>query len=297
MQRKGRARAEAARRRRRAERKSVEREREKVLEQERLRVLTEEAKTKPPRPLLVIVHHKYCKSSVNEAPKVGGAVCVRAWRNLRPNTARMKEIGNVVTSWHGTGMWAIPNIADDELKPGKHGMFGAGIYTAPNVSKAAVYAKGSATVDNLGREHFFLLRCRVALGNTYNATNTDWGKMDLAANGYHSISANAGPLFGAWGGAIRRGEYVVYHSDQVVVERVFEFAMQYERMDKCGFASYSIPTYAPPKVPAWKTSHPCLIRGRLCKYVYPGRTDGKCVIGNPVNASRCMHFTADEKVG
>jgi hypothetical protein len=282
MKRRGRERSEARRRRLRSARKKEERQQRKLEAEKAAAAALEEAMSRPPRPIVTVPTFTPCRKK-SEAPKIKGSHCVKAWKNDAPNTPLMEKLGNVVTTWHGTHTEVIPKIATSRLKAGTRGLFGPGIYSTPDVYKAMVYARPDIFTDP-GREHFCLLRCRVALGKSFEATRADGAvRKHLADNGFDSVIARRGLLDGAWGGYLRNSEVVVYQSDQIVVDRVFEYV-------RVAIEVEPPPPPPPPPPPVWKTDHPCLVRGRLCKYVMPGRDSGNCIVGRPVSSLRCPQY-------
>lgn len=282
------SRGERIRRRKARIRKDKEREQKQREHEAEMAKTLEELETRPLRRTLALSNTSFRSSPQHEAPKIAGAKCVGAWKNPARNSAYMEHLGNIVEAWHGTVVDCVPSIAADTLRRGSWGLFGGGIYTTPSIGKAMNYARLDDTGDK-GRPHFFLLRCRVALGNTYN-TNSRMTERNLP-EGYHSISAGKGSLQGAWGGRLREGEYVVYHSDQVIVERVFEYALVE------GWKEPPPPPLPPPPpVPAWKKNHPCLIRGYLCRNVKPKEMSGRCLIGLPVSNLLCSNYQKGEKI-
>jgi hypothetical protein len=99
------------------------------------------------------------------------------------------------------------------------GMFGAGIYTAPNISKAL----GHAFSAGVG-EPRYVFAAMVALGRVYEApeANRSLCREALEAMGYDSVCGKAG-VTKSWGGKLTFTEYVVYDPDRVMLINLLEF--------------------------------------------------------------------------
>lgn len=172
-----------------------------------------------------------------------GLRLVEAYRNRIPSysTKVMKDIGNIVSCWHGTSYHALERIVHSGLLvPGRRSklayplLFGNGIYLAPDSRKAIKFS--SVTSGYLP-----LLKCHVALGREWIPVKNGSQETELLVKGYHSVHAPAGSEFayksqrfyrrskspfGAFTGtrALRYAEYVVYDPQQVVVNEILIYA-------------------------------------------------------------------------
>ena len=156
------------------------------------------------------------------APSLHGYHCTRAWtvRNNQEKVARFNEasrrIGNVVTLYHGTPSTNIANIILEGLRPGRSGMFGAGIYMG-EPAKASGYTGGSS------RRYMF--EVRAALGKSKEMSQADYSVTlgGLLAEGFHSVAGHRGVTITYGSGTLRNSEWVVYSPDQVLAVRIYEF--------------------------------------------------------------------------
>jgi len=116
--------------------------------------------------------------------------------------ARLAE-PNIRLVYHGTRGGSIIGITNMGLCQGRHGMFGGGIYLAPNIEKAAAFGR-------------YVIACRVILGNQKEVeTSGNVNGEQLWAEGYQSVWGMRAKT-ASWGGKLTWDEYVVYFRDQVL---------------------------------------------------------------------------------
>ena len=110
---------------------------------------------------------------------------------------------NIRLVYHGTRGESIIGITNMGLCQGRHGMFGGGIYLAPNIEKAAACGR-------------YVIACKAILGNQKEMETP--GHVDgeqLWAEGYQSVWGMHDKT-ASWGGKLTWDEYVVYFRDQVL---------------------------------------------------------------------------------
>jgi len=169
-----------------------------------------------------------------------------------------EAIGNVQRCYHGTSQNSIAWIAIQSLKPGGRGwslgLFGRGIYTAPNPIKAWGHAR---TIYRDGAHYKYLLEGRIALGKPYYPEKSGSQEDYLKIHGFDSLVAKGGTeIKGLYRGHLAYAEYVVYNPVQVVIDFVYEYkevknTMKYVAQTKI---SWSI--------------CPCKVDGHRCKNSY-----------------------------
>ena len=148
--------------------------------------------------------------------------------------AKADEIGNVVSTWHGTRAMNLLSIASKGLKSPRElkklyttgAMFGQGIYSSTCSTKALGYSDSGVWGGARGNTHY-LFATEVALGNCYypgksKPDSTRWdnildGKVkDSKGNPYHSIDVAKG----FW--SLRNPETIVPNANQMVIRYLLE---------------------------------------------------------------------------
>jgi len=122
---------------------------------------------------------------------------------------------NVRELFHGTAPVNGTGILMEGFRAGTYGMFGGGIYfgyrgKASNFASSAVNQKGNTQVSSK-----VLLKCWVALGKIFKATEAMHGLRSAPA-GYNSVEGVVG-VTASWGGRLQASEWVVYDPQQVSV--------------------------------------------------------------------------------
>jgi hypothetical protein len=121
---------------------------------------------------------------------------------------RLGHNPNIKRLYHGTSETSITGIVLKGLLQGNQGMFGSGIYLAPDIHKAAVYS---------GYDMKFIFTVEAVLGNvkTMDKADHDGDGNSLWVDGYHSVSGKAGHTVSHGDQTLARDEYCVYFRDQV----------------------------------------------------------------------------------
>lgn len=145
------------------------------------------------------------------------------------------EIGNVVSTWHGTRAMNLLSIASKGLKSPREfkklyttgAMFGQGIYSSTCSTKALGYSDSGVWSASKSNVHY-LFATEVALGNTYypgrsKPTSTNWdsildGKVkDASGRPFNSIDVSPG----FWN--LLNPETIVPNASQMVIRYLLEF--------------------------------------------------------------------------
>lgn len=139
---------------------------------------------------------------------------------------RTRPSKNIRPVWHGTRFENLLSISRSgftpintpsyQINPSKSGsMFGSGIYTTDQSSKALYYANNVRSrcdsADNKNRYDGFLLLCDLDVGNAYHATTSD-AKPDYSLpDEFDSLYADPAQI-----SSIQRSERVVYDPSRVI---------------------------------------------------------------------------------
>lgn len=125
---------------------------------------------------------------------------------------------NIKRLFHGTNCTSLAGIMSQGLVCGSSGMFGGGIYLAPNFSKSWGFAGG---------EKFrFMLAVDAALGNVLSAPKAQNYGPRIWKEGFHSVGGSAGVTQTYGSSTLRYSEYVVYYPQQVRVLYLAQFEDQ-----------------------------------------------------------------------
>ena len=132
-----------------------------------------------------------------------------------------ERLGQVRTLYHGTSNHNIHLIAKEGLKPGKYGMFGAGIYLGrPN---KCIHYTGGTWAWKQDERAYYLLEVQVLLGQIKECLVAEkWSRKKLSDAGFDSVAGVANLTVG-WRGALHNDEFVVYDRAQVLVRYVHEY--------------------------------------------------------------------------
>lgn len=230
------------------------------------------------------------KIGITRAPKVSERVCVAGWRTNEELTPFMREIGNVITTYHGTHEYNIRSITRQSLSVSKSRdscLYGKGIYTSPSVDKAKNYGCFSWNCRQ------FILVVKVALGNPLK--NPGWAKYSwesLSAQGFHSVFAGAGVVLeGVWGGYLRNSECVVYRNDQAIISEIYEYAVMPQEPV---YSAIKAPIMEPVKINV--KFHVCRRGGKICQHA----RENECVssLGKGhyrKNPSKCPFYSVKKE--
>jgi len=157
-------------------------------------------------------------------PKLQGYICAASWEVITDDDQTLRflmledQLKNTQRLFHGTPAVNIGDIVQMGLRPGKWGMFGAGIYTG-GIGKAINYAHGFGA--------HYVLEVDVILGKVKECLGAEkWAYKRLLDAGFNSVGGFAN-LTSSWGGKLRHNEYVVYDREQVLIQKVHEYQRDY----------------------------------------------------------------------
>jgi poly [ADP-ribose] polymerase len=135
------------------------------------------------------------------------------------------SVGNVQELWHGTKASNLLSMLKLGMKLPKNtsaattgAMFGAGIYTSDQSTKALQYAKGVAPGQSRGNTgRYFMFLTDVAMGKPYTPPSSRHDLHRTLPRGYDSCFARANRS------GVRNNEMIVYREDRVKIRYLVEF--------------------------------------------------------------------------
>jgi len=244
---------------------------------------------------------RYRLSSSFRGPQLEGYEFLCAFENKvhSYHTPTMQKLGNIKQAWHGTNKAALKSIAvDGLLTPFQrrkrdrwtsiHGMFGPGIYLAPNIEKAAMFAWQHKHLK-------FVLQCYVALGKPHFATQTGNYYETAEMEDKHSVIGGRGSLTGAWGGRLLNEEWVIFDNQQATVDMVLVYRCVETPKATPFRGSIGRRFYNSSREPQGVVRyHPCKRNGKLCRNAFGS---GGCVEkGITTGASAFSDYCRDYQV-